>query len=381
MRSTLPTLAVLSLCLSCSSTVSIPTPSDLAHSSDRLLLESIEAAKKEVIERPDSASAWGELGHVYLIHDWYAEAADCYRRAVSLAKDDHEWHYYLGRSLLATEPQEAAEALAQTIRIDPANIPARLYYADCLTKVARVDEARRQYRQVVELDPENPFAELRLAQIALNAEEFELARDYLGRSLSRNPEQSEAHAALAQVYFALGDADAARRHAELATRPTSYRPMRDELWWNVLKAGVRTQHFAARATVYTMSGTPETAVAEMQAALRSRTDDPALWLYYGTALFGTNRYQECVDATKRALVLATDSDGTARMSAKNVANAHLYLGVAYVQLRSPVLAEQHLEQALSINPASSRARNALALLYKSQGRTREASRLMDRAPQ
>ena len=373
--------AILSLYLAYRSPVSIPEPSDLAHSFDRLLLEAVEAAKKEVKKQPGSASAWGELGHVYLVHDWYAEAAICYQRAVDIAQGNHEWHYYLGRSLLTIEPDEAAEALAQAIRLYPANIPARVYYGDCLTKMARFDEARNQYQQVARLDPKNPYPELRLGQIALNAEEFELARDYLSRSLSRNPEHSEAHATMAQVYFALGDAEAARRHAQHATKPTKFTLMQDDLWWNVLKAGVRTQHFAGRASVYAKFGKLEIAVAEMEEALLYRKDDPALWLYYGTALWGGKRYQETVDALKRALILAANSNGEPRMSAKNVGNAHLYLGLAYAEVGSPTLAEQHLKQALATNPTSVRAMNSLARFYASRGRTREASLLMNRASQ
>jgi len=344
-------------------------------------LESVDAARKEVKERPGSASAWGELGHVYLIHDWYAEAAICYRRAVNIEQGNHEWHYYLGRSLLNTEPAEAAEAFAQVIRLDPTNVPARVYYGDCLTKMARLDEARDQYQQVARLDPKNPFPDLRLGQIAFNEENFKLARDYLSRSLSRNPEQAEAHATMAQVYFALGDSEAARRHARHATKPASVTPMQDDLWWNVLKAGVRTQHFADRAGVYTKSGKPELVVAEMERALSYRKDDPALWLYYGTALYGSKRYQETVDALKRALILAADSSGETRMSAKNVGNAHLYLGITYAREGSPTLAEEHLTQALAVNPTSVRAMNALARFYVSEGRTQEASRLMNRASQ
>ena len=69
------------------------------------------------------------------------------------------------------------------------------------------------------------------------------------------------------------------------------------------------------------------------------------------------------------------------MSAKNVGNAHLYLGIVYAREGNPTLAEQHLEQALAINPTSFRAMNALARFYESRGRTREASRLMNRPSQ
>jgi tetratricopeptide (TPR) repeat protein len=375
------TVAVLIPVLACSAPVSVPEPSDLAHSSDRLLLESVEAAREEVKRQPESATAWGELGHVYLIHGWGAEAAICYRRAVDIAQGNHDWHYYLGRSLLNIETEEATDALAQTIQLDSTNIPARVYYGDCLIKMARFDEARQQFQQVARLDPKNPYAELRLGQIAVHSEEFELARDYLARSLARNPEQSEAHATMAQVYFALGDAEAARRHGQHASKPTRFTPMQDDLWWNVLKAGVRSQHFADRANVYTKTGKMEVVLAEMEKALSYREDDPALWLYYGTALYGSQRFQETVDALERALDLAAGPNGESRMSANNVSNAHLYLGIVYAREGNPTPAEQHLTQALAINPASVRALNALARFYASQGRTEEASRLMNRASQ
>lgn len=83
-----------------------------------------------IVKKPRSAQAWERLGNIYLIHDWNAEAAACYRRAIALKPKEFRWHYYLGRSLVTTDPTTAANAFSRAIALDK-NMPRPMYTSRC----------------------------------------------------------------------------------------------------------------------------------------------------------------------------------------------------------------------------------------------------------
>lgn len=63
---------------------SIPQPSNLERVEEPRLLKAVKNSQDMIVKKPRSAQAWGRLGNIYLIHDWNAEAAACYRRAIAL---------------------------------------------------------------------------------------------------------------------------------------------------------------------------------------------------------------------------------------------------------------------------------------------------------
>ena len=82
---------------------SMPRP-DLSLISEERLLQAVKAAQAAVADEPQSTKAWGRLGHIYLAHDWEAEAAQCYLRAAAIEPTEFRWPYFLGRSLASTAP-------------------------------------------------------------------------------------------------------------------------------------------------------------------------------------------------------------------------------------------------------------------------------------
>ena len=107
----------------------IPQPNDLGMVSEPRLLQAVEAAQKAVAEAPREANAWGQLGHVYLIHGWETAAAPCYRRAGEIEPAEFRWFYYLGLSTYEAVPEEAVNAFAQAIALDPKYPPAYVKHA------------------------------------------------------------------------------------------------------------------------------------------------------------------------------------------------------------------------------------------------------------
>ena len=354
----------------------IPQPIDLALVEEPRLVEAIEVAQKSVEKSPEEATAWGQLGHIYLIHGWKVEATQCYRRAVAIDPTEFRWLYFLGRSYCEAHPQEAVDVLVQAISLDSEYTPALIYHAYALRSLGRFGEAKQCLERAKDLDPQNPFAELWLGELALTDKQFETARAHLQRALILNPEQSEAHAAMAQVALALGELEAANRHAKLARKPTTHAQMRDPLWWEVLKAGVTTPLLVERGIQYLQENNFERAVAEFSALISDTQKDPEIWLNYGVALLFAERYSEAIAALESALAIL-HSDESKKY--KNVAEiAHLKvesyynLGLIYYRTGRTQKAVVACQRAIELEPDFANAYGSLGRVYWEEGRLDEA---------
>ena len=342
----------------------IPEPRDLALVSNQRLLHAVETARYAVVSNPDSAAAWGRLGHVYLAHEWRAEAAQCYRNAAQIEPDVFRWLYYIGRAV-DNDPVTAADVYARAIALDAAYAPAHIHYANALKNSGKIKIAGQHFERALELAPRNPFSELRLGQLALSAKQFDTARDHLLRALALNPKQSEVHAALAQTCLALGDKDAANRHAQAAQLPTKYNAMPDPLYKEVEKAGVSKFWFTRRGRQYFMAKDFERAAEELAVAVSEDDKNPLIWYLYGVSLLGIERDKEAVAALEHAL---SASRGYDHQNENDLLKIYNSLAIAHGRAGDPELAGPYLQKALALNPASIRAMNNLAFYYAENDR-------------
>lgn len=280
----------------------VPQPSELEAFSDPRLAEAVRTAREAVAANPGLAVAWGRLGHVYLVHGWGPEAAECYRRAVEIEPRDFKWHYYLGRSVI-DDDESSAEAFGRALALSPDYVPAMIFYGDALTSLGRSDEARAQFERVTKLAPTFPSAWQRLGELALGAGRLDEARGHLQRALSLNPDQSEAHSALAKVYMILRDESAARRHAEAARRPSNFPPIEDPLWVAVEMESRTPRGFLSRAMVFLQAGRVGLATEELEKLVSGEQSDPQAWAFYGKGMLQMGRHGEARKALDRALSL------------------------------------------------------------------------------
>ena len=284
--------------------VDIPQPNDLHLVEEKGLLEAIEAAQAAVLNSPEDAAVWGQLGHVYLAHGWEAPAIPCYRRASLLAPDTFRWLYFLGRLTKQRQPKEAIKTLTRALTLNEGYAPAHLYLAAALRILGKLDEAQQHLEHAKRLQPDNPFSELWLGEIALTRQQLKRARTHLENALRLNPRQSEAHALMAQVATALGDKQAAKQHAAAARKPAShYGDLLDPLWWDVLQAGVTVPLYAERGRRYMSDGEYERAIAEFEPLLSQTQKDVEVWLDYGIALLRTERYSDALAVLESVQVL------------------------------------------------------------------------------
>lgn len=356
----------------------IPQPVDLILVSEPRLLQAAESAQQAVADAPEKADTWGNLGNVYLVHGWEAEAARCYQRAVNINPTEFRWFYYLGLSTYKTDAQIAVDAFAKAIALDPDYPPVYVNHAHALRRLGRLEEARQHLLHVIKLEPKNPFAEVALGEISLASKRFDDARTHLERALELNPAQSEAHAAMAQVALALGDKEAANRHAQAARKPSKHTEMDDPLWWEVVKVGVTSKRYAERGTRYMERGDFKNAAKELAVAASSKPKDAEIWFNYGIVLLSTNRYGKARKALEHALLIIDEKDlegGMSPKTPKEIAfleiQSNYNLGYVYERSGDRVKAVAAYKRAIELKPAFANAHSGLGVLYAKTGRIRE----------
>jgi tetratricopeptide (TPR) repeat protein len=345
----------------------VPRPADLERVGESRLKQAVQADIKALEDDPDSPEAWGRLGMRYRAHDWYQEAAVCLRHAIRLDPGAMRWHYYLGRSLESLEPDKAAAAFGQALRLAPEYAPVHVYLARVLRRLGKLNQAKAHFERAGELEPGNPDSSLALGQLAAAEGDLEQARSHLNRALDLNPEQSEAHAQLARVLMGLGERDRAKRHAEQARRPTRVEPMPDPVWGELQLLGVSRGWYARRGNFYLLQGLLDRALAELEVAVENDQPDAEIWLNYGTALLRAERFADARAALEQALSRTERPDSEVRLKIL------LNLGVACSRLGEPAAATAHLSAAHRDYPDSIDAARNLAIAYHAQGRLREAA--------
>lgn len=343
----------------CGQPVRIPLPADLEQATDGRLRRAVDDATSAVRREPDSALVWVRLGHIYLVHEWDVEAAECYRRATRIEPDEPKWHYYLGRSLLSIDDRQAAEALARSLELAE-YAPARFYLGEALLSLGRFDEASGQLERLVAIDPDQPHVRRTLGELALGAGRLAEARAELERAVAVAPDFSPAHAGLARVLLALGETGSAARHAELARRPSQVAPFADPLWQAVEMMSAAPEGFFARAAFFFENGQVERGMAELERVVADGQDDPEVWLYYAGAMFERGEFARAARALETLLGLGDRA--ARRLPPHKLESCHLLLGASLARLGNAAAAEPHLVRALELNPESTAARRELDVL-------------------
>jgi len=112
---------------------------------------------------------------------------------------------------------------------------------------------------------------------------------------------------------------------------------------------------------YWQAGNAESAEREWREVLKAAPQHSSTLSNLGLVCLKDKRYPEAVEFFKKAL----------EFDAKN-ADAHLYLGVTYMETHSLDLAELELRTAVSLSSLNANARNALGKLYQDEGRAADA---------
>ncbi|MCA9148579.1 MAG: tetratricopeptide repeat protein [Planctomycetales bacterium] len=122
-------------------------PSIPSAGQDIEVAEAIAAARQVVLQRPESAEAWGVLGMVLYTHDFLEAAIQCFKQAERLDSQEPRWAYLLGHAARSTDAELAVDALRRATELCGNEPPAvRLMYSEVLMEAYRLDEAEQQLK-------------------------------------------------------------------------------------------------------------------------------------------------------------------------------------------------------------------------------------------
>ena len=195
--------------------------------------------KSVIVQRPENARAYNNLGHAYAAEGAHAKAADYYRTAVELRPAYAQAHNNLGNALAAMgthdeaiasylraleiKPayakaaynlgnvlkslQETGPAIAsyrQALAVSPDFVAARNNLANTLLSSGAVDEAIVQYKRVLSRVQTNAMVHNNLGTALMSQGKLSAAAKYLRRALELDPQLTQARENLADLHRQLG---------------------------------------------------------------------------------------------------------------------------------------------------------------------------------
>jgi protein O-mannosyl-transferase len=166
---------------------------------------------------PNCARCHREWGAVLGNRGELERAIVHFRRAVELRPDRVSSHGNVGLALLkAGRPAEAVVHFARVLQDNPGDVDVRSRLGAALIQQGRLDEARVELERAVRDNPRHPDALTNLGLALLYLGRPTEARPYLERASTLAPASALPHVGLARAFLALGDGDAAARHAATA---------------------------------------------------------------------------------------------------------------------------------------------------------------------
>ena len=143
----------------------------------------------------------------------YGDAMDCYRGALTAAKNPQQagmalngiGHVCLKMHYLT----ESEDAFSQAMRTDPSNVGHALDFAQALTEGRKFDLAMEILRSAIKRHPGEPAPYVRLGNVLVNAGRQRDALVFYDEALRRNPSYAPAHFNASVALTMLGNSEAA----------------------------------------------------------------------------------------------------------------------------------------------------------------------------
>ncbi len=185
----------------------------------------IEEARRKVLESPEEAAAWLELGKLYHAHQLTEAAVAGYRRAAGLDSDSPKAWYFLALAEAELgELEIALDAGARVVELVPGYAPVHWRRGRWLESLGRTGEAEAAFRRAVDVDPSAAAGWVGLASILLERGRAREAVDILRPVLAADRTNGIAGQLFGRALLAAGDETAARRVLGMTAGMGAYFP-------------------------------------------------------------------------------------------------------------------------------------------------------------
>jgi tetratricopeptide (TPR) repeat protein len=290
--------------------------------------QDIAEGRQSVRLFPFSAEAWGNLGMILHLYEYFPEAGECYARAAQLAPRNPRWPYLQGVIQMRFDLERSLPLLKRAVELGGDVPTPRLLYGEALLLGGRPEAAEGPFRSVLEQQPDNARALLGLGRVAFGRGDLAASRDFLERSAALAPRVRTTQALLGQVYLQGGDAAAAEmKRALAATLP-------ENPAWPDPYRKINLQELRGEAAA----------------------------VFQSTALREQKKEKEAIDLLQRALVRHPQS-----------ATLQRALGRTYVALGDYAAADKAYQEAVRLRPDSVESQYERGRLLEHQGNPRAAA--------
>jgi len=327
----------------------------------RAQIEQSAAAAKA---HPRDSAAAGMLAMTLHAYKQYEASTSAYSRAHVLEPQNFDWVYLLGAAEMAQgQFDTAVESFQIALRIQPGDLNTELRLADCLTALAKWDDAGAHYRGILDRHPDCAQAWYGLGRVQTAKREHAAALQAYAKACEIFPAFGAAQFALAGELRVLGHkAEMALHLAAYSKNVTVEPPLEDPLFKRIYELNRGVQAHLQRAAELEKAGLVEEAIGENEAALGvdprnvqghinlislyARRADPAK----------AQQHFEAAIALDPGRCDAWYDNGVLLFNAQNYAGA-----------------EKAFRKALDINPDYAEAHNNLGAIFEQQGRLDDAA--------
>lgn len=333
----------------------LPTP-DLARS-DPQVKQMIDQARAAVGTAPHNATLNRRLGMVYHAQKLLTEAAVCYRRAIKLAAEDFESHYYLARvDEDSGELDRAIDSAERAVALRPSSGPALTLLGRLYWTAGRDAGVEAITRRLLEGHPTVAAGHFYSGRLLAKRGALDEAVAAFETALGYSADSTQIHYAMAMALRKQGKVELADRHLQSYSngRPTSLCP--DPLGEQLHRLAAGANHEYEQALKRTAEGRLVEAVEHYRAALRI---DPELAVAHqnlGVILLQTGQLQEAVHHLSQAVRIDP-----------GLVPALTNLGTALARTGQSDQARQSFERARVLDPQNPAVFNDFANFLMSVG--------------
>lgn len=259
----------------------VPPPELQADGVDPAVAAAVAAARKKVLDAPRSAAAWGDLGKLLLAHTFDAEADVCFEQAERYGAGDGRWPYYRGVFAAGRDPDAAIDHFRKATLGRHPNpgyaATARLRLAEALLADHDYEEAEKLFGAVYagESDAARARAVYGLGLVAVARDDLPAAVRHLTAAADTPFARRKAAVQLARIARLKGDAEAAARYEQDATRPPPDRGWPDPFLAEANRLRVGQQDRLQQADALVRRGRPAEAAALLAELLRDQPNEQA----------------------------------------------------------------------------------------------------------
>jgi predicted Zn-dependent protease len=291
------------------------------------------------------ASAYGEMGKIYLAYDQEGPATACFVNALAFEPEEFRWWYLLAHARdRAGQTAPAAEAMARALKAMPHDVTATAvdqhaglcFLGDRAMRLNQTADAQQTFEAAIQIHPQSSFALVKLGQLASQKSDSDKAIAYYQRALAIMPNRAEIRMLLAAEYRQKGDATKAAEWAVHGDTNLRQQPLDfgDPLYESVVELNRSGARYNRLGIKQMEIGRYKLAAEHLRLAIQA---DPEKALYrrnYGQCLVNLGEMAEGIKVLEDAAKRAPDDESVRRL-------------VCSAYAKQPATAPKAVERALA----------------------------------